>query len=235
MMMSFSGNGLDRASEHRADPAWIAAQRAQALILPLWQLKVLVHEDRAARLEPHLCETLAGPGAARELRLRAAVVALSAADAAGPLRTLAFDENTPVKLRADAADALAGFGADPAGLARLARSASAPARVRVTAARALPPDEAAALLTDIATGDPRLATRIAAINVLDLIDEPAAGELFGRLVRDRRVGSLRRRAVLLAYRDLLADEDAARLPGNPLRLLLHDPARLLSRPRASAT
>ncbi len=63
MMMSFSGNVLERASEHRADPAWIAAQRAQALILPLWQLKVLVHEDRAARLEPHLCETLAGPGA----------------------------------------------------------------------------------------------------------------------------------------------------------------------------
>src|SRR3954471_22954465 len=63
-MMRFSGNGLDRASERRADPAWIAARRAEALILPLWQLKVLVREDRAARLEPGLCEHLAEPGAA---------------------------------------------------------------------------------------------------------------------------------------------------------------------------
>jgi len=62
-MMRFSGNPLERASEHRADPAWIAARRAEALILPLWQLKVLVADGRAARLEPSRCEALAAPDA----------------------------------------------------------------------------------------------------------------------------------------------------------------------------
>jgi NAD+ diphosphatase len=62
-MMSFSGNPLDRASERRADPAWIAARRAEALFLPLWRLKVLLAGPegalRAARLRPERCETLA--------------------------------------------------------------------------------------------------------------------------------------------------------------------------------
>jgi len=41
-MMSFSGNPLDRASDRRADPAWIAAQREAALFLPFWQMKPLL-------------------------------------------------------------------------------------------------------------------------------------------------------------------------------------------------
>ena len=63
-MMPFAGNPLDRASDHRADPAWIAARRAEALILPLWKLQVLVTDETAARLEPAQCETLAAPDAA---------------------------------------------------------------------------------------------------------------------------------------------------------------------------
>jgi len=36
--MSFSGNPLDRAGEsRRADPAWLAAQRARGLFLPFWR------------------------------------------------------------------------------------------------------------------------------------------------------------------------------------------------------
>jgi NAD+ diphosphatase len=63
-MISFSGSPLERASEFRSDSAWIAARRAEALILPLWRLKVLVTEDgRAARLEPASCEALAAPDA----------------------------------------------------------------------------------------------------------------------------------------------------------------------------
>jgi NAD+ diphosphatase len=41
-MISFSGNPLDRASERRGDPAWLAAQRAAGLFLPFWQMKPLV-------------------------------------------------------------------------------------------------------------------------------------------------------------------------------------------------
>lgn len=66
-MISFSGNPLERASEYRSDPAWIAARRAQALILPLWRLKVLVGGPdgamKAARLSPGLCEALAAADA----------------------------------------------------------------------------------------------------------------------------------------------------------------------------
>ena len=62
-MMRFAGNPLERASEHRADPAWIAARRAEGLILPLWRLKVLVAEGRAARLEPARAAGLADPHA----------------------------------------------------------------------------------------------------------------------------------------------------------------------------
>jgi NAD+ diphosphatase len=35
--IAFSGNPLDRASYARADPAWVAAQRAAGLFLPFWQ------------------------------------------------------------------------------------------------------------------------------------------------------------------------------------------------------
>jgi NAD+ diphosphatase len=66
-MISFSGNKLDRASELRADSAWIAARRAEARILPLWRLKVLVTGPEgamtAARLAPGLCDPLAAADA----------------------------------------------------------------------------------------------------------------------------------------------------------------------------
>ena len=66
-MLSFSGNPLARASEFRSDPAWIAARRAEALILPLWRLKVLVAGQegswQAARLAPAQCEGLAAADA----------------------------------------------------------------------------------------------------------------------------------------------------------------------------
>jgi len=173
---------------------------------------------------------LAGPGERTKVRLRAATVALTVTGSAGPLTALAFDDGNPVTLRIGAVDALAMYRAETARLIGLARAETTPARIRVAAAVALPPDEAAALLTGIATGDPRLGTRVAAIDALELLDEPAAGELFGRLVRDRRFGSLRRRVVLVRYRDFLPGEDAGWV-----RLVLRDPERTLSRPGASAT
>ena len=51
-MLSFTGNPLDRASAHRSDPDWIAAQRARADVrfLPIWQTKPLLAGTRAAFL-----------------------------------------------------------------------------------------------------------------------------------------------------------------------------------------
>ncbi|HEV7960796.1 MAG TPA: NAD(+) diphosphatase [Rhizomicrobium sp.] len=51
-MLSFTGNPLDRASEERADPAWVAAQRQrpEARFLPLWQAKLLLKDQRVALL-----------------------------------------------------------------------------------------------------------------------------------------------------------------------------------------
>ncbi|MGH6829433.1 MAG: NAD(+) diphosphatase [Rhizomicrobium sp.] len=53
-MLSFTGNPLDRASERRADPQWIAAQRqkADALFLPVWQDKILLRNDQMVFLAP---------------------------------------------------------------------------------------------------------------------------------------------------------------------------------------
>jgi NAD+ diphosphatase len=48
--IAFSGNPLDRASYHRADPAWLAAQRAAGLFLPFWQNRPLVMGKRAGFL-----------------------------------------------------------------------------------------------------------------------------------------------------------------------------------------
>ena len=67
-------------------------------------------------------------------------------------------------------------------------------------------------------------------SIVEFLDEPAAEELFGRLVRDRRFGSRRRRVVLVRYRGFLSGEDAGRV-----RLVLRGPERALSRPGASAT
>jgi NAD+ diphosphatase len=45
--LAFAGNPLDRASLHRADPAWLAAQVAAGLFLPFWQNRPFVQGDRA--------------------------------------------------------------------------------------------------------------------------------------------------------------------------------------------
>lgn len=49
-MMTFGGNPLDRASDRRSDPAWLAAQFQAGLFLPLWENKPLVIEGRAGFL-----------------------------------------------------------------------------------------------------------------------------------------------------------------------------------------
>ena len=49
-MMAFCGNPLDRASDRRSDPAWLAAQQGRGLFLPFWQNKPLVVKDRAGFL-----------------------------------------------------------------------------------------------------------------------------------------------------------------------------------------
>jgi hypothetical protein len=48
--MAFSGNPLDRASYHRADAAWLAAQAVRGLFLPFWQNRPFVVADRAGFL-----------------------------------------------------------------------------------------------------------------------------------------------------------------------------------------
>jgi NAD+ diphosphatase len=62
--MPFGGNPLDRASEHRSDPAWIAARRAEALILPVWRQQLFIKDNAAVFLPSGSWETLAGSDAA---------------------------------------------------------------------------------------------------------------------------------------------------------------------------
>lgn len=51
-MLSFTGNPLDRASAHRSDPDWLAAQqvRADARFVPIWQTKPLLVNERLGLL-----------------------------------------------------------------------------------------------------------------------------------------------------------------------------------------
>ncbi|MEY4706343.1 MAG: pyrophosphatase [Pseudomonadota bacterium] len=48
--MTFAGSPLERASERRTDPTWLAAQFQNGLFLPFWQNKPLIVEDRAGFL-----------------------------------------------------------------------------------------------------------------------------------------------------------------------------------------
>ncbi|HEX4028521.1 MAG TPA: NAD(+) diphosphatase [Rhizomicrobium sp.] len=48
--IAFSGNPLDRASYRRADPAWLAGQRASGLFLPFWQNRPFLMGKRAGFL-----------------------------------------------------------------------------------------------------------------------------------------------------------------------------------------
>src|ERR1700709_1639635 len=72
LMIPFSGNPLDRASEKRSDAAWIAARRRDpsSLILPMWRLQpfILGPEEGPAPvdlglLRPGLADSLAAPDA----------------------------------------------------------------------------------------------------------------------------------------------------------------------------
>ena len=62
-MISFSGNPLNRASESRTDPAWIAARRAESLMIPVWRNQVFVRNAGAVFLKPGPWEKLAAPEA----------------------------------------------------------------------------------------------------------------------------------------------------------------------------
>ncbi|HEY2444539.1 MAG TPA: NAD(+) diphosphatase [Rhizomicrobium sp.] len=69
-MMPFAGNRLDRASDRRADAAWIAARRtdASSIVHPMWKLQPFVvgHEEgplEAAFFRPGFCESLVPPEA----------------------------------------------------------------------------------------------------------------------------------------------------------------------------
>jgi len=117
---TFAGNPLDRASDRRADAAWIAGQLASpdALAIALWNGKPLVEPDKAGGLRiayfaARLAEELAG-GRERLLFLGlwrdAPIFALDlegAADPAqGPLAGLgAFEELRGVALRLPAPEA----------------------------------------------------------------------------------------------------------------------------------
>jgi NAD+ diphosphatase len=45
--IAFSGNPLDRASYKRADPIWLARERAQGLFLPFWRNRPYIAEECA--------------------------------------------------------------------------------------------------------------------------------------------------------------------------------------------
>jgi NAD+ diphosphatase len=71
-MIPFTGNPLNRASEKRADAAWIEAKRHDpgTLILPMWRLMPFLLGDEKntapelGLFRPGLCESLAAPDAA---------------------------------------------------------------------------------------------------------------------------------------------------------------------------
>src|ERR1700761_2962089 len=70
LMIPFTGNTLNRASERRSDAAWVAAKLHDptSLILPMWKLQPFLIGNgkglmEAGFLKPGLCETLAAPGA----------------------------------------------------------------------------------------------------------------------------------------------------------------------------
>ncbi len=44
-MLSFTGNILERASDRRSDPVWLAEQRQKGLVLTFWQFKPLLSGD----------------------------------------------------------------------------------------------------------------------------------------------------------------------------------------------
>ncbi|HEX5201467.1 MAG TPA: hypothetical protein VFW27_16155, partial [Actinoplanes sp.] len=194
-----------------------AAQRRRRQRTRMRAASGLTRVDRAAGRR--LLAELAGPGSRAALRLRAARVALITAGTADPLYDIAFDATAPARVRAGAISRLASFRADSgqlpdellADVGTLTAAGAAPDRVRAAAARLLPGAAAIALLTSIADNAAAPADRVAAIDTLDLIDAYGAGESYGRLLRDRRVGRLRRRYLMIRYLDLVSDGDAAAL------------------------
>jgi NAD+ diphosphatase len=72
LMIPFSGNPLDRASEKRPDASWIAGKRSDAssLVMPMWRLQPFLLGSEKSRgpleagfLRPGLAEQLAAPDA----------------------------------------------------------------------------------------------------------------------------------------------------------------------------
>jgi hypothetical protein len=151
-------------------------------------------------------ERLAEPGSRPTLRLRAATVALGIGDRTEPLTELALDPGAPAAQRAAAVELMSDRG-DPR-VAALAADRGVPALVRAAAAPMLPEMEARAALSEIATGPAGAATRVAAIDKLDALDGQAAGELFGRLLRDRRIGRFRRWWLAIDRSELLSGPDS---------------------------
>ena len=97
-MIAFSGNPLNRASERRADAAWIAEKlrHPASLILPLWRLQVFLagagEALAAGFLRPGLAESLAAPDAASVflgLDVERALFALDISAAEEPMGVLA--------------------------------------------------------------------------------------------------------------------------------------------------
>jgi NACHT domain len=167
-----------------------------------------------AQLEPisgrQMLDRLAAPGSPPALRLRAATVALGILDSTDALARLALEETAPAGKRADAIELLVDRddSALLARLASLATTSTTPALVRAAAAPVLPGADARSVLISIAGSGAHPTARVAAIDKLDSIDSRAATELFGRLLRDRRIGRLRRWA-LATDSDLLSAVDAS--------------------------
>lgn len=183
-----------------------------------------------ARLDPiagrEVLERLTGPDSSADLRLRAATAALDVLGTADLLAGIAFNEDTPAEIRAAAIDRLVGpqrgwgYGEDQRrpcklsretldDLIRLAATEVTPAEVRVSAAPLLPEAAAREVLGSIAAGTEAPGTRVAAIWQLDTIDSQAAHAAFSQLLRDRRIGRLRRWLLVVSNEELLSETDAA--------------------------
>jgi NAD+ diphosphatase len=103
--LTFTGNPLDRASEFRGDPGWIAARRAESLIAPIWRQQVLVAAGNAVFLKPGPWESLAAPDAAcvfLGLRGSQPLFALDVSAADDPLSGLLKTEGEFLEMRAAA-------------------------------------------------------------------------------------------------------------------------------------
>ncbi|GIE34867.1 hypothetical protein Ait01nite_079120 [Actinoplanes italicus] len=171
------------------------------------------------------------------VRLEAATEALRLLNNTDLLSELMADKQAPTEVRVEASRTLVNlqmglyFGEAEwmstdlqADLAGLARAKNTPEALRITTAPVLPADDARSVLEPIATSAAEASTRMEAITQLDAIDRRAAGVAFGALLRDGRIGRLRRWALLPGNHHLLSSNDA-----NALAQRLGDPENGLMR------